>query len=347
VLYHARAAFDGTPLAAIFHCGWIGVDVFFALSGFLITRILIASRNEPAYFRNFYTKRALRIWPLYYTLVLVAFLVSGYGHNTRPESWWPYLTLTQNLFVASFGLEVLRVTWSLAIEEQFYLLWPICVRLGGSKWLPAGCVFLLAAEPITRYEYLQRHSSLEMYLRTFTHLDGILFGSLLAMILMSRGLENRSLRPWLWSATGVGTVGAIMSIAPTAAGDQYSVFLFSFLGMASTGLIGLCALSAFPLAFLLELRPVRYLGRISYGIYLMHIPFFDCVDRVSGRFRLPGLALAACKIVGVILLASASWHFFESRLIAFGPRWTSRSRRPVSSKNAAVPAEANAEKETP
>jgi peptidoglycan/LPS O-acetylase OafA/YrhL len=186
-----------------------------------------------------------------------------------------------------------------------------------------------------------------MYMRTFTHLDGILFGSLLAMILMSPAFEKLSLRTWLWSALGAGTVGAIMSIAPTAAGGQHSIFLFSFLGMASAGLIGLCALSLFPLAFLLELPPIRYLGRISYGIYLMHIPFFDCVDRVLGRYRMPPMVLLACKIAGVILLASASWHLFESRLIALGPRLTSRSGRPVISKNVPLPAETIVQEKMP
>jgi peptidoglycan/LPS O-acetylase OafA/YrhL len=324
LLYHARAAFDGTLLAPLVHCGWVGVDLFFTLSGFLITRILISSDERPGYFRNFYIKRALRIWPLYYTLVLVAFLVSGFGRHTRPDSWWPYLTLTQNLFVAAFGLEVLRVTWSLAIEEQFYLAWPICIRLAGAKWLPAACAVLLVAEPFARSEYLAKHNSLEMYLRTFTHLDGIVFGSLLALILMWPGLGKERLKPWFWLALVAGIAGTIMTIAPTAAGDQHSIFLFSFLGLASAGLIGLCVVAAFPLAFLLELRLVRYLGRISYGVYLMHIPLFDLMDRSLGRFHLPMMALLACKLLGTIILASASWHFFESRLIALGPRWTSK-----------------------
>jgi peptidoglycan/LPS O-acetylase OafA/YrhL len=239
VLYHARAAFDGTRVAPLLHCGWIGVDVFFALSGFLITRILLSSRRQPDYFRSFYIRRALRIWPLYYAMVLAAYLISGFGHHTRPDSWWPYITLTQNLFVATFGLEVLRVTWSLAIEEQFYIFWPICVRLGGSKWLPALCAFVLAAEPIARYEYLVKHNSMQMYLRTFTHLDGIVFGSLLALILTSPTLKKEKVKPWLWLALGAGVVGAAVSIAPTEAGDQHSILLFSFLGMASAGLIGL------------------------------------------------------------------------------------------------------------
>ena len=278
-------------------------------------------------------------------MVLAAYLISGFGHHTRPDSWWPYITLTQNLFVATFGLEVLRVSWSLAIEEQFYIFWPICVRLGGSKWLPALCAFVLAAEPIARYEYLVKRNPMQMYLRTFTHLDGIVFGSLLALILTSPSLKKEKVKPWLWLALGAGVVGAAVSIAPTEAGDQHSILLFSFLGMASAGLIGLCVLSVFPLAFLLELPPVRYLGRISYGVYLLHIPFFDSMDRVLGRFHLPAMFLLAGKFLGVILLASASWRFFESGLIALGAKWTSRSRLATNAANAGMTGNTAAEKD--
>ena len=104
-------------------------------------------------------------------------------------------------------------------------------------------------------------------------------------------------------------------------------------------------LSAFPLAFLLEIPPVRYLGRISYGVYLLHIPFFDLMDRALGRFHLPVTLLLFGKLLGLILLASTSWHFFESQLIVLGARWTSRSRMATNAANTAIPGNAIAEED--
>src|SRR4051812_20319548 len=121
----------------VFADGWMGVDLFFVLSGFLITGILIDTRESAGYFKNFYGKRCLRIWPLYFVVIVFMFVIVPWlrpseAHTVFDKSspWWAYPLFLQNVFVASptSAAGALAVTWSLAIEEQFYFVWPWIVR---------------------------------------------------------------------------------------------------------------------------------------------------------------------------------------------------------------------------
>src|SRR5207237_5469360 len=138
VIFHNESSiFPSLHLERLFANGWMGVDLFFVLSGFLITGILVDSRQSPDYFRNFYAKRSLRIWPLYYALLVFMFVVVPVlrppdAHTVFEKSspWWSYPLFLQNVLVPSptSAAGALAVTWSLAIEEQFYLVWPWVVR---------------------------------------------------------------------------------------------------------------------------------------------------------------------------------------------------------------------------
>ncbi|MGC1670751.1 MAG: acyltransferase, partial [Candidatus Acidiferrales bacterium] len=121
----------------LFRNGWMGVDLFFVLSGLLITGILLDTKQSQGYFKNFYVRRCLRIWPLYYSLiffmfVVVRFLNRSEFHNVLRTSspWWAFPLFLQNFLlpVSTDAAGPLGVTWSLAIEEQFYLIWPLIVR---------------------------------------------------------------------------------------------------------------------------------------------------------------------------------------------------------------------------
>ena len=123
------------PGAVILEYGRIGVDLFFVLSGFLITGILLDSKGSSHYFRNFYIRRALRIWPLYYLILLIIYLLtSQFLPQMKDGNVWLYFTVyIQNLFLnlkIPYGLEP---TWSLAVEEQFYMTWPLLVFLLKTK----------------------------------------------------------------------------------------------------------------------------------------------------------------------------------------------------------------------
>src|ERR1019366_2649455 len=122
-------------------------DLFFVLSGFLITGILLASKGQPGYFRSFYIRRALRIIPLYYTVLFV--LVAAYGYANYAAYWNFALGLSANLsnLIGARIPEGGGPMWSLAVEEQFYLFWPVVVLLLSRRWLYVTAIAIVAFEP--------------------------------------------------------------------------------------------------------------------------------------------------------------------------------------------------------
>src|SRR5439155_22028500 len=137
ILHNQRDQFPSLHLEQVFENGWMGVDLFFVLSGFLITGILVDTKPSPAYFTNFYARRCLRIWPLYYSMLFFMFAVvplmrpaEGHMIYARSSPWWAYPLFLQNVLVPipTSATGPLSVSWSLAVEEQFYLVWPWIVR---------------------------------------------------------------------------------------------------------------------------------------------------------------------------------------------------------------------------
>ena len=148
VLYHCHPRLAGTWFYGASLWGWAGVNLFFVLSGFLITSILLEARGKPHYFRNFYGRRALRIWPVYVLVLVVCYLNAPWfiGPTVwdafRTAPWWAYLLFLQNLFHLALP-PAIGPTWSLAIEEQYYFLWAPVVRLLRAPWMLA--ILLIAA----------------------------------------------------------------------------------------------------------------------------------------------------------------------------------------------------------
>jgi peptidoglycan/LPS O-acetylase OafA/YrhL len=147
---HSGPNFAHFPAARhyIAQYGATGVQMFFVLSGFLITGILLAEKDSPHYFRNFYARRGLRIWPLYYLVVIFTLASGAFGRHG--VSWWPYLFYVSNL---TYGVDHAQPVpfgpiWSLAVEEQFYLAWPALVWMLTRKRLMAFCAVLMVVCPI-------------------------------------------------------------------------------------------------------------------------------------------------------------------------------------------------------
>ncbi|HEV2280539.1 MAG TPA: acyltransferase [Acidobacteriaceae bacterium] len=330
ILYHLRGSLAGTPVAALANCGWAGVDLFFVLSGFLITRILLAQRGQPRYFRRFYKRRALRIWPLYFGLVAVAIAYEAAHGAFRSVPWWTYLTLTQNLVVAGFGISMLRMTWSLAIEEQFYLAWPVLIRFVSRRWASLTGLAILLAEPAVRFIAARNYSLVAIYKGTPTHLDGIMMGSLLALWVTTPAFRRRPGIALLAAALIAGLIGTVVCIQPIDAESQTSVFLYSWLALLCAGLVGLCVLDALPGRSVLTFRPLCYIGTISYGLYLLHIQAFGVVGAAGSHWHVSGPLLVPVKIAAAVAIASVSWHFLESPILKRG--------RPVQSPAPLEPA---------
>src|ERR1035437_7043104 len=193
VLLHNTNIYPSWHLGLISDNGWMGVDLFFVVSGLLITGILLDSKQSDGYFRNFYARRCLRIWPLYYSallfmFVIVPFLRPSEAHvifEARSSPWWAYSFFLQNFLVPihSSATGLLGVTWSLAVEEQFYLVWPLVVRFCSEAELRRIAIAVICLSPVLRF-YLAQHQVV-IYSNTFCRLDGLMAGARLAIVIRS------------------------------------------------------------------------------------------------------------------------------------------------------------------
>ena len=317
VLYHCNPRLEGTWIYYVSIWGWAGVILFFTLSGFLITSILLGTRDKPHYFHNFHARRALRIWPVYLLLLAVVYLNApwfvgpGVMEAIKAAPWLAYIFLVQNLFHLTLP-PAIGPTWALAIEEQYYFLWAPVVRYLGKPWmLAAVLVSALAASPWLRHG---QHSWLTPT-HTLIHLDGIAWGSLLALGLHTLPLSRRT---WLWM--GLGGFAAGFWAAATIAGG--TAFLDSALAVGFAGVVlALIASTGArnPVNAALRRGPLKFYGRISYGLYMTHISvfiYFGWFDLRMDAYGTAGnLAVVGFRLVAATAVATVLWYGFESQIL--------------------------------
>jgi peptidoglycan/LPS O-acetylase OafA/YrhL len=332
--YVRDALFNKLHVKPLVECGWVGVDLFFVISGFLITGILLDSKGSRHYFRNFYARRALRIWPLYYAVLIFVLVIyphvypsGSMVHKTAP--WFYYVFYLQNFVVSS---RLLGVTWSLAVEEQFYITWPLVIMALSKKNLQRLIITLLAVAPLSRLvldHYVGPHYPVE----TFARMDGILAGSLLALWFRSEGASISRLRK---IATGLLLVGGIGSLPCLITGGSESILVYSFLAMALSGLVCFAAVDSIlprPLRALLNNGQLRYVGKISYGIYLLHPIVYTACNFAIQRMLIPlerdtfsrDAIVLLTELALTILVASLSWYFFEQPILRMKEKLWPRS----------------------
>jgi peptidoglycan/LPS O-acetylase OafA/YrhL len=290
--YYRPTAGADLAIGSVVFFFWTGVDLFFVLSGFLITGILLDTRNSERYFTSFYARRFLRIFPLYYLVLFLAFVVLPKfpalhpmlaGQAELPPQWpyWLYLT---NFFIAGSGWVHgwVDISWSLAIEEQFYLVWPLVIWLCPPRAVPLICVAVLLAEPILRI--LARESGMQalpIFVLPWYRLDGLAMGSLLA-VAQRRGLMP-TLDRWV-PAVVVGCVAGLVVCAIMGGHtwwwnrwmQQYGYSLIALTGGAMlVGAIARPADSRWPR--MLSAGWLRAFGKYSYCLYLIHAPVMRAV----------------------------------------------------------------------
>jgi peptidoglycan/LPS O-acetylase OafA/YrhL len=331
VFLHNTDSFPSLHLQSISRNGWMGVDLFFVLSGFLITGILLDSKDSVGYFKNFYARRCLRIWPLYYSALLFMFVVvpllrPSEAHTifeARSSPWWSYPIFLQNFLIpiptAATGL--LGVTWSLAVEEQFYVFWPLVVRFCNVSQLRKIAIAVICLSPILRF-YLARHQ-VEIYSNTFCRLDGLMAGALLALALRSASFVPSKFvsRAWI----------ALLVSAPLALWlDTFQVrwIVFSFVALAAVSFVYLALFSKQRwLQAILTNRPLVYTGTISYGIYLLQkIPLDAAKAFHLERYEFLVLPFTAILTYALAMLSSNLLEkpflrlkrFFEVRRVPSG-----------------------------
>ena len=305
--------------------GFFGVKLFFVLSGFLITRILLEGRTEAEAVgmlrvaRQFYIRRTLRIFPLYY-FAIAAGLLLGLS-PIREELWW-LVTYSFNFRIALTGVfpESISHFWTLAVEEQFYLVWPWFILLLPSRRLVPVTVAIIAIGPLYRILALTAgFGGGAFYATPFSSLDALGGGALLAML--STGSEARAsvrkYRPYVLAAglalfaivqliAGLSSVGhALYLVFIDSAVVLVSVWLVSYANDGFTGTAG----------YLFDSRWVQYVGRISYGLYVYHlllfIPVFDFGRSIGIGWQTGDYLHGAASVIVTLVVASISWHLLE------------------------------------
>jgi peptidoglycan/LPS O-acetylase OafA/YrhL len=263
--------------------GWIGVDLFFVLSGFLITGILLDTRGHKHYFRNFYMRRTLRIFPLYYGVLFLALAVTPFLHLS-----WRIGDVAHFLYVGNIATTVdpsladirpwigLGPTWSLAVEEQFYLLWPLTILWIADRrplrWI-GGFMAIILALRIALLIFLPLGSAFEWSYHVLPmRADGLLCGAAAAILLRSGTLEEalHRLRWPLWAAAAC--LAAILALDRRLEFHSIisSILVFPSLGILFTCLL-LTALRPRSWAYRIgNVRWLRFFGRYSYGMYIFH-----------------------------------------------------------------------------
>ena len=302
----------------LFAQGWMGVDLFFVLSGFLITGILLDTKQSESYFKNFYIRRCLRIWPLYYSVlffmfVLVPFLRPSEASTVfaaRSSPWWAYPLFLQNFLVPSptGATGLLAVTWSLAVEEQFYLVWPWVIRCCSYSQVRRIAIVAISVSPALRFYLSLRH--VNIYPNSFCRLDALMAGALLAVLVRSESfLPSKFLKPaWIGLM-----ITAPLALITAILGAQW--IAFSFTAMASASFVYLALFSSQKwLQAVLKNRFLVYTGTISYGLYLLHKIPLD-VAKTFHLDRHPLMVLPVA-IVGSYALATLSWNLLEKPFLS-------------------------------
>jgi peptidoglycan/LPS O-acetylase OafA/YrhL len=317
VLYHSHPRFAGTWFYAASLWGWAGVNLFFVLSGFLITSILIEACGKPHYFRNFYGRRALRIWPVYLLVLAICYLNAPWfvglpvGQALRTAPWWAYLLFVQNLFHLALP-PAMGPSWSLAIEEQYYFVWAPIVRVLERPWaLAMVLVSAMVASPLFRMS----HHAWITPTHTLTHLDGIAMGSLLALGLYTLAVPRR-----VWLVLGLCGLALGFTAAGTVAGGTAWLDTALTAGFGGTVLASIASTGARnPLNAILRRGPLAYFGKVSYGIYMVHIMVFVYFGWFDQRMDADGvtgnMAVVGFRLMASVGAASVLWYGFESRIL--------------------------------
>jgi peptidoglycan/LPS O-acetylase OafA/YrhL len=346
------------PIAKWFYSlGWAGVDLFFVLSGFLITGILLDSRGAGNYFRSFYARRALRIFPLYYAFLLAGFTVFPWliAADWLPvkSDRWMYLCYVTNWLALWHGRwrhSVLSHLWSLAVEEQFYFCWPLLVWvLRPAILLPA----LLAAEAAViggRVWWVMAHgASVAVSLATVTRMDGLLLGAVCAILVRHWRIPDRLVR-LMPKLAGMGlTIYVVLALrfGGSQAFNQTAGFpLLAFSFALSVLYAVLTDGIASPAQSFLCWRPLTNVGKYAYGIYVYHVPILVFGDLLIAKYVPPavrastwfGYASIAILFVVSYQVAKLSFTRFERRFLNWKDRFAVRYRSPAIPSLSAIPA---------
>jgi len=336
VVYHVITymKWDAFPISGplvAFRIGWIGVDLFFVISGFVITRSALAlwRRDADAFRRRYWAHRVSRIVPLYVltcALWIVLFMPDFWDQRLLRALWQiaAHLTFTHTFWPFTYSA-IDGVNWTLGIEMQFYLLVaaliPWIARTRGSRIL-LGCIVIALVWRATMVYFFIDFGPTRLFM-TLMQLPGTLdeFGAGIFLALWLDRRPPHRLEGWIWTLGAIAAGTFCMSVYWSHSGywDDPRMIIF---WRTLLGAFFLCVVAAAvhlpPIARTWPLRPVWYLGEVSYGIYLWHMFAVTLCLRITDLTPLQALGITLSV---TLLLASASWHFFERPILEYGRRF--------------------------
>ncbi len=321
-----------------FTFGWLGVDIFFVLSGYLITGILISTLGRQGYLKNFYTRRMLRIFPLYYAILiifLVVFPLLGFykqelQYYLNNQLWlWIYLQNWLYSFNLPVNNSVLNHLWSLAVEEQFYLVWPLLILLiRNTRTLFFLMLFILlaviSARGILYLLKLPKFNYIAFY--TFTRIDGLCIGSMIALLhKINFTFLSRYLAIIITVLACFNFAFYFLTFQNSKAYPYYAIVGYTtFAGLFGVLVHELVSTSHSFLNKCFSFAPLRFLGKISYGLYIFHWPIYllltPAVARLIGPFinlplKLERTLYSSVVTLVAIVVSIISYYTFEMKFL--------------------------------
>jgi len=316
----------------LFPYGWLGVHAFFMLSGFLITRILLSTKESISYFKTFYIRRTLRIFPIYYLCLFIVLAYTLY-RNVPNRDFFYYLFYVQNfrLGLDDFSSQFpyfFNHSWSLAIEEQYYLFWPLIVRYTSTRKLIWICIGGILISIISKLTLLQFTSLPIVWTNMFGSLDMLCAGSLLATILFTDTIK------YLKHINLIAAMGVVIYFVLAPIIGYQNFFLSRITRVASIDGILLLMIVLLLVFCLLKYlvrkdnwftkiffsNPVTiYIGKISYGIYLYHFIIYFIIE---GYFNTnEGIVVKSLKFILPIIVAALSYALVEKPILRLKSRF--------------------------
>jgi peptidoglycan/LPS O-acetylase OafA/YrhL len=329
--------------------GWIGVDLFFVLSGFLITGILLDTRNDPRRTTNFYARRALRLFPLFYGVSFAIGIYMLLAHLPWHAAYSLYLLYAGNFVAIKYdmiGVVHVAPLWSLAVEEQYYLLWPFVLwRLRGAERIKPILLACLIVPAILKIILLALHTDPNIsYYMLPTHVEPLAMGSFAAIVMRSDlgprlVAWSRVLLPLsMMSIVGLGLIEGRMAIQDPAVRFAFPLF----------GLFGCCLILRSFVEGALTARVMSnpilvFYGKYSYGLYvfssLFHNPLkiylYGWMAKVLHNPILLGVAYMLVAYLVLTIVSVASFHLYENQFLKLKRKFASRSTRTTQSKELA------------
>jgi peptidoglycan/LPS O-acetylase OafA/YrhL len=355
IIYHFSSSLSvlgfANPVLGFFRVGWCGVDVFFALSGFLITGVLLDTKSSPDYFRNFYARRMLRIFPLYYGSLVVVFLLrlvlpdagvwGSHDSLLSPGSLlWPGLYL-ENFAIFLQGASVTGVTthyWSLAVEEHFYLIWPLLIWLGTRRQIKFLAIAVVMFSLLLRtLLYLHRTDPDLVFGLTPLRMDGLAIGAIASLAIRGRSEMDVVVRRAgvVFVAAGVLLL-ALLVLRHTTHQTDPAMWIFAYPLVAVATAAGLLVgMGRGPVRYFLSLRPLRWFGKYSFGLYVWH-PIIGMillhsrvalVSPASGKWAVLLAALIALALD--LLVAWLSFNYWEKPFLDLKRYFAPRAPKPI------------------